>query len=128
MTISRWTDQSPEFDDDEENERCNCTHVGVIFVESEERVNESTRVGTKVNWYKVTLDGVSNFICVDPMDGPKHKCKDCGTGHCEHGRQRGRCKDCGTGYCQHGRPKHTRKDCGTGHCEHGRQRGWCKDS
>jgi hypothetical protein len=25
----------PEFDDDEENERCNCTHVEVIFVESE---------------------------------------------------------------------------------------------
>ena len=39
----------PEFDDDEENERCNCTHVEVIFVESEERVNESTRVGTKAH-------------------------------------------------------------------------------
>ena len=42
----------PEFDDDEENERCNCTHVEVIFVESEEGVNESTRVGTMANWYK----------------------------------------------------------------------------
>jgi hypothetical protein len=39
----------PEFDDDEENERCNCTHVEDIFVESEERVNESTRVGTKAH-------------------------------------------------------------------------------
>ena len=60
-----------EVDGDEENERCNCTHVEVIFVESEERVNENTRVGTKVNWYKVTLDGVSNFICVDTKDGVK---------------------------------------------------------
>jgi hypothetical protein len=49
---------------------------------------------------------------------PKHKCKDCGTGYCQHGRRKGMCKDCGTGYCQHGRPKHTCKDCGTGHCEH----------
>ena len=61
----------PEFDDDEENERCNCTHVEVIFVESETRVNESTGVSTEVKWYKVTLDGVSNFICVDPKDGVK---------------------------------------------------------
>ena len=61
----------PEFDDDEEKERCNCTHVEIIFVENETRVNESTGVRTEVKWYKVTLDGVSNFICVDPKDGVK---------------------------------------------------------
>jgi hypothetical protein len=29
------------------------------------------------------------------------RCKDCGTGNCEHGRRKSRCKDCGTGHCEH---------------------------
>jgi hypothetical protein len=61
-----------EVDDDEENERCTqVAPVEIIFVEHEERVNESTQVRTKVDWYKVTLDGVVNYICVDPIDGVK---------------------------------------------------------
>jgi hypothetical protein len=45
------------------------------------------------------------------------QCKDCGTGYCEHGRQKGKCKDCGTGYCEHGRQK----------CEHGRKESKCRE-
>jgi hypothetical protein len=39
------------------------------------------------------------------------QCKDCGTGYCQHGRQKDRCKDCGTGYCQHGRLNHKCREC-----------------
>jgi hypothetical protein len=59
-----------EVDGDEENERCTqVASVEIIFVEREEGVNESTQVRTKVDWYKVALDGVVNYICVDPIDG-----------------------------------------------------------
>jgi hypothetical protein len=57
----------------------------------------------------------------------KSRCKDCGTGYCEHGRQKSQCKGCGTGYCEHGRQKSWCMDCGTGYCEHGRQKRQCKD-
>jgi hypothetical protein len=36
--------------------------------------------------------------------------KDCGTGHCLHGRRKSRCKDCGTGRCVHRRRKGSCKD------------------
>jgi hypothetical protein len=51
---------------------------------------------------------------------PAHADEDCGTGYCEHGRQKSKCKDCGTGHCDHGRQEGRCKDCGTGYCEHGR--------
>jgi hypothetical protein len=43
--------------------------------------------------------------------------KDCGTGRCEHGREKGKCRGCGTGCCEHGRQKAQCKDCGTGQCK-----------
>jgi hypothetical protein len=69
----------------------------------------------------------------------KGKCRDCGTGYCQHGptkekkcehnRGKGQCKDCGTGHCQHGRmPDQCKcKDCGTGYCEHNRRKNSCRD-
>jgi hypothetical protein len=57
----------------------------------------------------------------------KHKCNDCGTGYCQHGRQKDQCKDCGAGYCDHGRRKSQCKDCGAGYCQHGRQKSQCRE-
>jgi hypothetical protein len=36
----------------------------------------------------------------------------CGTGYCEHGREKRRCRDRGTGYCEHGSEERGRRDCG----------------
>jgi hypothetical protein len=59
-------------DGDDENEPCTqVALVEIIFVEHEERVNEYTKVRTKVDWYKVALDSAVNYICVDPIDGVK---------------------------------------------------------
>ena len=43
----------------------------------------------------------------------KYQCRECGTGLCDHGRDKNRCRECGTGYCEHNRRKDWCKDCGT---------------
>ena len=61
----------PEFDDDEENERCTQVHVEITRLKNEERTNDLTGGKTQVDWYKVVIGNVSNNICVDPHDGVK---------------------------------------------------------
>ena len=102
----------------------------------------------KNTWYlhrkfgKVFWDG-RGLLCTHLVR--RERCKDCGTGHCEHDNQTQRCRECGNGYCKHGKQKaqcrqcnprafckHNRlkdrcRDCGTGLCKHNRMKGQCRD-
>jgi hypothetical protein len=47
----------------------------------------------------------SAYYVLLPTWGPKepvNQCKDCGTGHCQHGGRKNQSKDFSTGYCQRG--------------------------
>jgi hypothetical protein len=51
------------------------------------------------------------------------RCKDCGLGRCQHGRNKYSCSDCGTGRCHHGRNKYSCLDC---QCRHGHNKSSCR--
>jgi hypothetical protein len=41
----------PEFDDDEENERCTQVHVEITRLKNEERIDDLTGGKTQVDWW-----------------------------------------------------------------------------
>ena len=64
---------------------------------------------------------------VRAQSAQRSRCKDCGTGRCEHNRQSRRCKDCGTGRCEHQRRADRCRECGGGqYCEHHRLKNKCR--